>query len=213
MRKQPVLGMAAAAILVLTAACDDSSTAPTVDLDSGETDFIAVQADAILASILTDYTNSFGDEVVGVAEGVALNGSAEPIVTTFDFVRTRPCSAGGQVVATGSGTHSFDREAQTRETDASGSKSIEACSRVRGDLTFTLSGSGIFDFHRLKVGGSFSGLQTTNHSGSFTATVSDGRVEDCTYELHRVLDPDAGTITVTGELCGNEVDKVMEWNG
>lgn len=213
MRKQPVLGMAAAALLVFTAACDDSSTAPAAALDSGEAEFLALQTDAILASIVTDYVAGFTDDLVSASEGVALTGAAEPIVTTFDFVRTRPCAAGGQVVATGSGTHTHDREAKSRQTVASGTKSIENCARTRGDLTITMNGSGDFDFSRFKVEGQFSGLQTTNQEGSFTATTSDGRTEDCTYEISRVLDPDAGTITVTGQVCGNDVDRVMDWNG
>ncbi len=213
MSKQPVLGVAAAALLVVTAACDDTSTTPTMALDAAETEFIALQADAILSLLVGDYVNGLGDDLVSASEGVALSAAAEPIVTTFNFVRTRPCRVSGQVVATGTGTHSNDRETQTRQTTVSGTKSIEACARMRGELTFTLNGSGTFDFARLKVGGMFSGPQTMNQAGSFTATVSDGRSEACDYELSRVLDPDAGTITVTGEVCGNPVNKVMEWNG
>lgn len=209
MRKQSVQGIAAAAVIALTAACDSTSTDPSMALDTSETDFIAVQADEILESIVADYVGTFGDDLISASEDLALAGAAEPIVTTFTFERTRPCVAGGQVVANGSGEHSFDREIRTRETNAEGTKTISACARVRGDLTYTLDGSGIFDFHRLRVDGAPSGLQTTNQSGSFTVTVSDGRVEDCNYELHRVLDPDAGTLSVTGMVCDREVNRVI----
>jgi hypothetical protein len=212
MRKQTALGIAAAAVVALTTACDSSSTSPDTALDASESEFIALQADEILDAIVSDYVSGFGDDIVSASEGVALTAAAEPIVTTFTFERTRPCVAGGQVIANGTGEHSWDRDAQTRETNASGAKDIDNCARVRGDLTITMDGSGTFDFHRLRVAGDFSGLQTMDQVGAFTATVSDGRTEECSYELHRVLDPDAGTITVTGEVCGHVIDRVRDLN-
>ena len=77
MGKQRVLGIAAAALLVFTAACDDSSTAPAaLSLDSLEREFLATQADAVLAALVGDYLNSVGDAPVVASEGVALNGAA-----------------------------------------------------------------------------------------------------------------------------------------
>ena len=113
----------------------------------------------------------------------------------------------------GSGTRTHNRETHTVTTDFSGDKTINDCIRVRGDVQFTVNGQGTFAGHRMKVAGEWSGLQTNDQEGSLSYVTNDGRSKDCTYEIHRVADPEANTITVTGHICDHEINKTMEWDG
>jgi len=213
MRKYPVPGLALAAILAFSTACDSGSTAlEDGELTAEESEFLAVESDELLNSLLGDQLAALGDEDVSASGGV-LMAAFEPIVTTFEFERTRPCRISGNVVAVGSGTRSVDRETQTVITDFSGNKSINDCVRVRGDLTFTVNGGGSFQGHRMKVEGAWSGLQTNDQEGTLSFVVSDGRTKECTYEIHHVADPATHTITVTGHFCDHVIDKTMEWDG
>ena len=87
----------------------------------------------------------------------------------------------------GSGTHSRDRETQTTITDFGGEKTINDCIRVRGDLSFTVSGGGTFEGHRMKVAGQWSGLQTNGQAGTLVYTVSDPAELPSQSELHQAL--------------------------
>lgn len=211
MRIRPVHALVLAAACSL-AACDQTSTEPgATSLDAAEAEFLGLEASTVLAGILGAAFDA--QQATSAAPSGLLTVAAEPIVTEFDFTRTAPCREGGQIVAEGSGTHSYDRATQTREHSAAGTKSIRDCARLRGDVVFTINGDGIFDTYRKKVAGEWSGLQTTNHSGSFSWVSSDGRAGECEYDIHRVIDPDAGTLTVSGHVCGREIERVVEWNG
>ncbi len=212
MRKFPVPGFALAAMLAFITACDSGTTGPDEALTPEEAEFLAVEADEMLNSLLGDQLTALGDQPVSTSNGL-LMAAFEPVVTTFEFERTRPCRNGGSVVAVGTGTHTHDRETQTKITDFEGHKSIIDCVRTRGDLLYTVNGEGSFQGHRMKVAGEWSGLQTNDQEGTLTFTVNDGRTKECTYEIHRVADPEAGTITVTGHFCDKVIDKTMEWDG
>ena len=202
--------LAVAASLLLVAACDDTTTAVAPTLDAADAEFIALANDAVLGGILAGQFAALNTDELVAASNPTLQAAAAPIVTTFNFTRTAPCAAGGQVVATGEGTRTRDRDTQTMEMDVSGEKAFEACVRVRGDLSITVNGGGTFEAFHKKISGAWSGPQTLNQVGSFVAEASDGRVEDCDYELSRVFDPDTNQTTITGMICGNEIDRVVE---
>ena len=213
MRKYPVPGVALAVILAFSTACDSDSIGPEgTALSPEEAEFLATETDELLNSMLLAQLTALGDEDASTGNGL-LKAAFEPIVTTFEFERVRPCRNGGNVVFNGSGTHSRDRETQTSITDFAGEKTINDCIRVRGDLSFTVSGGGTFEGHRMKVAGQWSGLQTNDQMGTLVYTVSDGRTKECTYELHRVFDPATGTVTLTGHVCDKEIDKSWQRDG
>jgi len=202
--------LAVAAGLLFAAACDDTATAVAPALDAVDAEFIALANDAVLGGILTGQFAALNTDELVSASDLPLHAAAAPIVTTFDFTRTAPCAAGGQVVATGEGIRTRDRDTQTMEMDVSGDKAFEGCVRVRGDLSITVNGGGTFEAFHKKVAGAWSGPQTLDQAGSFIAEASDGRVEDCDYDLSRVFDPETNQTTVTGMVCGNEIDRVMD---
>ncbi len=212
MRNFPVPSLALVAMLALVTACDSGTTDLDEELTPEEAEFLAVETDEMLNSLLGDQLTALGDQEVATSNGL-IRAAFEPVVTRFEFERTRPCRAGGSVVATGTGTHTHDRETQTKITDFEGHKSIIDCARTRGDLVLTVNGEGSFQGHRMKVAGEWSGLQTNDQEGTLTFSTSDGRIKECTYEIHRVADPEAGTITITGHICDKVIDKTMEWDG
>lgn len=201
------------ATLALASACGEAGTDPAGDLATDEAAFLAVDNDALLAGLLAAQFAALEGDAGGFATDLVVGVAAEPIVTTFDFTRTAPCRAGGQTVATGSGTRTFDRDAQSMEMEASGTRSIEDCARTRNDVTFTANGSGSFEVHRRRVAGRPDGLQTLDQVGGFVITTTDGRTEECDYELHRIYDPETGEVSLTGTVCGRTIDRTFPHDG
>ncbi|MEZ4417792.1 MAG: hypothetical protein R3E10_18695 [Gemmatimonadota bacterium] len=204
---------AAALATALLSACSDSTTDPSATLALDEAEFLAIESDALLAGLIGLQFAALEQSALATAADLVLGTAAEPVVTSFDFTRTAPCRAGGQTVVVGSGTRTFDRDTRLMEMDASGTRSIEDCARVRGDVTFSTNGSGRWDAHRRRINGVPDGLQTLDQSGGFTVTASDGRSEECDYELHRSFDPSSGQVTLSGTVCGREIDRVFPHDG
>lgn len=205
-------GIGLIALIALTAACSDDAIGPEgpADLTAAERQFLAEESEELISGILGDEFASISASAASVSWDGAVAASIAPIVTEFTFNRTRPCRLGGQVVATGSGVRTADRETGVVEMTFEGTKSIEDCAHQRGDLVITLNGQGAFDGYRKKVNGEWEGLQTTNHSGFFSWITSDGREGECSFDLHSSYDPSTGILTITGEFCGAEVFKERE---
>ncbi len=208
--KKCVPSLTLAASLLVAVACDDSTTMLAPSLEAADAEFLAFANDAVLSGILEGQFSALSADGLVQASDVHLLAPAEPIVTTFDFTRTAPCAAGGQVVAEGSGTRTRDRDTQVMEMDVSGDKSFQDCVRVRGDVSITVNGGGTFEAFHKKVAGAWSGPQTLQQEGSFVAETSDGRSENCDYDLLRVFDPELGQTTVTGSICGKEINRVKD---
>jgi len=204
-------GTGLAALLVFAVACSDQSALGPGqgDLQMSEALEIA-EGQADLLDVVLDGEIDARPSVVSSAEsGIAPALSAVPITTEFEFTRTRPCRNGGQIVATGSGTHVVDRETGSVTVDVAGEKSIERCARARGDLVITIDGGGTFAGHRHKENGHYVGLQTNDQEGRFTWETSDGRSGECGYEIHVVWDPATHTKSITGFVCDHEIDRTV----
>jgi len=197
----------------LIGACAEGATTPELTLAPDETEFLALDSDALVAGLIGVHFASLEASALAGAADLALGVSAEPIVTTFDFTRTAPCRVSGQTVVAGGGTRTFDRDTRLMEMDASGTRSIEDCARTRGGITYTANGSGTWDAHRRRIGGVADGLQTLDQEGSVTIAASDGRTQDCDYELHRVYDPATGQVTLTGMVCDKAIDRTFPHDG
>lgn len=213
MRKKGTLGPICAALLLAAGACDKDATGPagpgpSQSLTAAESDYLAVQSDRMLDGVLGDVFSgqsasaSAGPSATAASAGVA----GVPITTTFTFERTRPCSAGGQIVVSGSGEFVADRETATTEMTVEGTRALDACAFTHGDVTLTLNGNGEFDAHWKRVNRELAEAQR-NASGSFEVTTSDGRSKSCTYELHATYDAATNSVHVTGTFCGREIDR------
>jgi hypothetical protein len=202
--------MSLAALLVFATACSDDAAGP------GSAN-LSVQEAADVAEGVVDALDGILDGEIGARPLVAPDGANEsgialssvPVVTEFSWNRSRECRNGGTVSASGSGTHTADRETRTVTLDFEGSKTITDCARARGDIVITIDGQGTFEGHRMKVNGQYSGLQTNDSAGSFSWETSDGRSGECSYELHVEWNPDTHTKTVTGFVCDREINRTV----
>lgn len=209
-------GTGPAALFVFAAACGDDPLAVggAGSLTNAEAADVALDVADAMDGILDgeiDARPFVGPETGDGVSQVAF--SMVPVETEFEFTRTRPCRAGGQVVATGSGVHIVDRETGSLTLEFSGDKSIEDCARARGDLVLTLNGAGTFEGHRRKEGGQWVGLQTNDQEGSFAWETNGGRSGECAYEIHVTWDPASHTKTVTGFVCDREIDRTVTRDG
>jgi len=202
-------GLGLAALLAFAVACSDQgATGPAQgDLQMSEALEIAEGQSDLLDVVLDGEIDA--RPAVAPTSDAEIAFSAVPITTEFEFTRTRPCRNGGQIVATGTGTHVVDRETGSVTVDVSGEKSIERCARARGDLVITIHGGGTFEGHRHKENGEYVGLQTNDQEGRFTWETSDGRSGECGYEIHVVWDPATHTKSITGFICDHEIDRTV----
>ncbi len=214
MRNENWKGWGLAALFTFAVACSDQNAlAPGQaqgDLDTSEAAAIAESQADLLDGILDgeiDARPSVGATDEAAAGGLSL--SMVPITTEFEFTRTRACRNGGQIVASGTGTHIADRETGIVTLDFSGDKSIEDCARARGDVIITLNGAGTFEGHRQKEHGQYVGLQTNDQQGRFEWATSDGRSGECGYEIHVVWDPATHTKSITGSICDHDIDRTV----
>ncbi len=207
MRIRRALGWGLTVLLMTAVACsDDDTTGPGTsgpELSAGEAEFLAVETNRMLDGILGD---AFSTQAPVSGPWASDAPSAVPITTTFSFERTRTCPAGGQVSVSGSGQLNVDRELGTAEMSVAGNKLIEACAREHNGIVFTMNGSAEWDAFWKRVEREFVAAET-NASGSFSISTSDGRLEECTFELHAVYDPTAGSVQLTGNFCDRSIDR------
>lgn len=202
------LGWGLTVLLVTAVACsDDDTTGPGTsgpELSAGEAEFLAVETDRMLDGILGDAFSTQAPVSGALASDAS---SAVPITTTFSFALTRTCPAGGQVSVSGSGQLIVDPELGTAEMSVAGNKLIEACARERNGVVFTMSGSAEWDAFWKRVDRELVAAET-NASGAFSISASDGRVKECTFELHAVYDPAAHSVHLTGNFCDLSIDRI-----
>lgn len=216
MQKKNWMGMAFAALFVFTTACSDEQVGPlagSVDLTDQESadvgELVVDQVDLIL-----DDETAANPSVVSASNGSELiSFSSVPVTTTFSITRERECRNGGNVTATGSGTHVADRAIPEVTLDFEGTKQMTDCAHARGDLVVTINGSGTFMGHRHRLNGAFEGLQTNDAAGTFTWSTNDERSGSCSYSIHAEWDPSTGIKTITGTVCDREINRTVTRDG
>lgn len=199
MLRKSLLSAAALAALTL-AACDGSPTGGAgASMDRLEAENAAALWDEVGAAVMDGFGPAFS---VSPVEG-PVNAT-----TTTEFTRTRQCPAGG--TSTFAGTHTLDRDPETR----SGSSSLTA---TRTDAACTMNarrGGGTISITttpNVAVASSQSwtngqpGTRTTTHKGSFTWTRSAGQSGSCTVDLTATFTPATRTYTLNGTFCNHTV--------
>lgn len=197
MRWKSVLWIAMPAALAgLAASCSHDTANPSTP--AGQT----------LAAEMSD-----GEIAADVALGTAIDGQVDGAADTADvtFGGTYNCPAGGTIAWQGSLRRTYDPATRTLEAQADGTRTTTDCARTHGTLTTVVNGSAAWDAYRKRVDGAPSGLQTTHHSGSWTAVRSDGLQKACSFDVTIVRDPAARTRTLDGTICGTTVHKVVTW--
>ena len=194
--------------VVFFAACTADGTAPEPEevLTPDDAQFVANLIDVTASGVLNDFFDFSGSDP---ANGPALGH--EPVVWTRTFERSRACHDGGTLTVAGSGTSTWDGEAVTYDVESSGTKTRIACAHTRDDVIITLTGEANWTHERHYADHAPAGTWITTYLGGFDWTKSTGESGSCFYNLTRTIDTAENTRTLTGTLCGDEIDRSETW--
>ncbi|MCI0433868.1 MAG: hypothetical protein L0271_09460 [Gemmatimonadetes bacterium] len=187
-------------VVVVAAACSDDQGPDDGQLSAEEAAFIAIDTDAMAGEMILGHIMLFG--------GFGFGADAE-VADERTVSRSRPCPAGGSVSIEGSATRT--RGDGVIEWTVTTAGTWDACAHERRGVTLTRNGSWEQTAHRKIVDGAFSGPQTSTKRGSFTWTKSTGESGECSFEVTSVRNPETGTRTVTGNVCGREINREITW--
>ena len=188
------------------AACGEHGPAPEPQLTPEDARFLADLVDATATGLLNDFFDSGASDP---ATAPAL--THEPVVWTRTFERSRSCHDGGTLTVAGTGTSVWDGEAVTYDVESSGTKTRKDCAFTRDDVVITLTGNAAWTHERHYRDYAPAGTWITTYLGGFDWTKSTGESGSCFYELTRTIDTAANTRTLTGTLCGEEVNRSGTW--
>jgi hypothetical protein len=194
--------------VLFLAACADDGTAPEPEeiLMGDDAQFVANLIDITTSGVLNDFFDFSGSDP---ANGPALGH--EPVVWTRSFERSRACHEGGTLTVAGSGTSTWDGEAKTYDVVSSGTKTRAACAHARDDVIITLTGEANWTHERHYADHAPTGTWITTYLGGFNWAKSTGESGDCYYNLTRTIDTAENTRTLSGTLCGEEVNRSETW--
>ncbi len=201
--------LAAPVLFVLAVAaggCDRSPAGPADALTADELAALTIADEEIAGGVVYEEMGLFGPA-----------GALAPAETTTrsrDFDRVRDCPAGGTVETQGTITRSDDG-AGAQEFDVAASRTRTDCAHARRNgVTVTVSGGSTIEAHRKRVNGEPVGNQTSSASGHFAWTRTDGDVSrsgECDFSIDVVRNPDSRMMTITGTICGRDIDRTVDW--
>jgi hypothetical protein len=196
-------GWTAACLAAMTLAACGDDLGPTTELSSLDLIAIALDADIVAGAILNDQINIVGSS----ADGSGLTVNAGDVRT---FSRSRDCPGGGNVEVSGSvertrvGDNAF--EFAFNSTGAQ-----NECVHLRGERSVTIDGHFTMTASWRREAGQPSGVQNTHRFGSFTWTRGNGATGTCEFDVTSVRDPVNHTRTVTGTMCGRDINRSTSW--
>jgi hypothetical protein len=198
-----ITGLAAAALLV---ACGDNPMGSTGDRLTRE-------------------------EAMTVADGVTTSGSsasaglrpassgldhitADPRTFTVEHESSHPCPRGGRISIELDATFMMDVDERTYSYDAAGSLTHDSCAYLHEGVTLTVTGDPnlTYEAHAAVENGEPQGQFSSEATGAFNWTASDGRSGRCTVNLTDVTDFVARNRTIEGEVCGHTIRRVTTWS-
>ncbi|HYJ80910.1 MAG TPA: hypothetical protein VEW03_14960, partial [Longimicrobiaceae bacterium] len=138
MQRKLFIPGALAAVLALTAGCDQSSTgADDTGLTPAEIQELAAEVGGQDASALGSFGNPSYD-VVSADGGIS---AATTVTNTFTITRT--CPQGGSVTLQGTRTHTFDRPTQSASHEFNATRTENACAfgGRREGVVITINGN------------------------------------------------------------------------
>jgi hypothetical protein len=197
-------------LAMVATACDQTPTATNTLAPTGdELANIAVSDEAMAGSVVF--------EQMGLADVQTADITAADVTTrTRSFDRTRDCPVSGTIEVQGVVTRT-DHGDGTVEYNVDGSRTRSACTHQVGIFQIAVDGNSTYQAYRKRVNGQFAGPQTTSDQGSFTLTktntqTNESKTRQCTFSLTVVRNPDAGKMTVTGTMCGHQIDRTVGWD-
>jgi len=187
---------------VCLAGCEGDSTAPSASLGDAEIEAVAL--------FLSDADGSGG--LFSMSEGFA--GSR-------DFSHTRPCPGGGTRSVEGTRSLSADSGTGVVNAEWTTTQSHDGCGvlRRRGeqrvaaviDGSVTALGAAAF-LPPESPGAGRELLAWANYRSGMTTTTVGDRQRSCEISVVETFDPASGTFSMTGTICGREVDIVRVRN-
>jgi hypothetical protein len=207
MMRTKSFGWSAAALTMVSvlalAGCDGGTGPDEASLTSEDADAIA------------GFMFSVDALAVGIADLASSTG-------TRSFTRTAPCPAGGSVSVSGSGESSTNQDTHVVSTKWSNTQAHAACaiSKTRGDKTMTavmdgsVTTSGTSSFKLPESRGAERTLLTWSSTtvGSTTTKVGD-RSNTCAVDVKQTYDAGTKIFTLTGVVCGRQVNTTRGLGG
>ena len=214
MIRQSYLLACSAGLMLVLAACSDSSTGLAANISQADANKLAADMDAVS----TLGTSDFG---LGASFSVSTDGSAAAgsisapstgtaALTTFNntFDVTKQCPKGGTVELKGGINGTGDRTTHSLTVDANATRTDTDCAfEARNGGTITVNGNPNIAYtgHLNIVNAAFVGLQTQSHKGSFKWARTGGS-GTCDVDVTSSFDPATHTVTVTGNFCGHTIN-------
>ncbi len=194
--------------VVFLVACGDDGTSSDDVFTAEDAGAVADLIDATTNGVLNDFFPFSGSDPESAP---AL--THEPVTWTRTFERSRLChNEEGTLTIAGGGTSVWDATAVTYDVESSGTSTRAGCKYTNQDgVVVTLNGEGTWTHERHYTDYAPSGTWITAYEGSFDWEKDTGEMDSCTYDLTRTVDTAANTRTLTGMLCGNEVNRTKTW--
>ena len=205
MIRQSYLACTAALVLVV-AACSDSSTGPSANISQADANKLAADIDAVSILGTADFGLGASFSLSVPTGGAAATVTAAPTTFNNSFDVTRQCPKGGTVELKGSIAGTGDRTTHSLTVDATAKRTDSKCAfeARNGSATIELTGSLDYKGHLNIVNALPVGLQTQSHKGSFD-WVRGTESGTCAIDVSSQYDPTTKIYTVTGKVCGKDV--------
>lgn len=198
--------------VVTTAACDEA----TGTLDGLTETEVQELADGMIATSF-GATGEVAQADLASTDGLVLQLAGDTVTSTTEFVTTRTCVRGGQVVLEGTRERVWDRDTRTGSSDLALTKTHEDCARPLRDRDVTITVNGApniaVEVHHAWADGERDGLQTMSMNGTIDWATDDDRSGTCTIDVDVTFDPDARTRTVSGTVCNRTFERTTTWQG
>lgn len=193
----------AALVLVPAIGCDRGATGPDGSALS------ATEAND-WASALDGYGALVMSSQAVEAERAGSSSGARTVEITFK--ERQMCPAGGEMRLEGRIVREYTRETRTATARGEATQTLAACARTgeRGS-TLTVDGEMTLSAEHRWVEGRPNGPQTQSLIGTLKWTHSSGQTRSCEYRTTAVHDPEKRTRTMTGTVCGREVERTVSW--
>jgi hypothetical protein len=189
----------AAVLSCLTFGCDGSTGPDSDDLGAANIEDLA--------------TFVAGLDATG---GAAYGMTSDARTGSHNFNRSAPCPAGGTFSMTGSASSSVDPATRVLSTTWSHTQTHDDCAvthhrrdgrEVTSVLDGTVSVNGTASYQLPQTRGEEREIlsYSSRRVGSTTTTVGD-RTRTCEIDITQTYDPATGKFTVSGVMCGREVN-------
>lgn len=198
-------GVAVGLFLLLAAGCGgEGPTDSDGTLGADEAAELAAAVAGQAGGVLASRTDEAGPAGGAQADSPPLGGS-------ILFSRARACRLGGQATMAGRLSRSYAPEGQLLTVDFSMTVVHDGCVVGSGRRELTLTGAPGLDVQAAyrQVEGRLDGPQRASVKGEVDWT-SGAASGSCRISLETVLDPAAGTLSVTGDACGFPVDRTLD---